>query len=60
MRRRRLRIALLALPALLVSSVLMATPSASADPASGRSKLENEDEARLVRIELTGSACSTR
>jgi len=59
MRRRRLRIALLALPALVVSSVLMATPSAGADPgestAAGRSQLEDEDGARLVRIELTGA-----
>ncbi|MEV4617414.1 M14 family metallopeptidase [Asanoa sp. NPDC049573] len=56
MRRRRLRIALLALPALMVGSVLIATPSAGADPAGGRSTLENADEARSVRIELTGSA----
>jgi hypothetical protein len=60
MRRRRLRLALLALPALVVSSVLMANPSASADPAeptaAGRSNLEDEDQARPVRIELTGGA----
>ncbi|GIF47134.1 chitobiase/beta-hexosaminidase-like protein [Asanoa ferruginea] len=59
MRRRRLRLALLALPALLVSSVLVANPSAGADPVAptaGRSQLEDEDQARSVRIELTGSA----
>jgi len=60
MRRRRLRIALLTLPALVVSSVLMAAPSAGADSvkttAAGRSNLEVKDGARPVRIELTGAA----
>ncbi|SNT37691.1 Chitobiase/beta-hexosaminidase C-terminal domain-containing protein [Asanoa hainanensis] len=53
MRRRRLRIALLALPALLASSVLYASPSAGADTtAAGQA----QDEARLVKIELSGAA----
>ncbi|GAA1891499.1 M14 family zinc carboxypeptidase [Asanoa iriomotensis] len=59
MRRRRLRIALLALPALVASSVLMATPSAGADPAdstaAGRSLLEATDGATAVRVELSGA-----
>ncbi|MEV4534568.1 M14 family metallopeptidase [Asanoa sp. NPDC049518] len=53
MRRRRLRIALLALPALVASSVLIATPSAGADPTTSA---QNQDGARLVRIELSGAA----
>ncbi|MGX7674177.1 M14 family zinc carboxypeptidase [Plantactinospora sp. DSM 117369] len=61
MRRRRLRIALLALPA-LVGTVLMATAPAGADPAksaatggAGRSQLEDQESVRLVRIQLTGA-----
>ncbi|GAA3777179.1 M14 family zinc carboxypeptidase [Plantactinospora mayteni] len=61
MRRRRLRIALLALPA-LVGTVLMATAPAGADPTkstatggSGRSSLEDQASVRLVRIQLTGA-----
>ncbi|MCW3819740.1 M14 family metallopeptidase [Micromonospora sp. DR5-3] len=61
MRRRQLRIALFALPA-LVGSVLMATAPAGADPAgstatagSGRSHLEDSESVRLVRIQLTGA-----
>ncbi|MBE1489404.1 M14 family zinc carboxypeptidase [Plantactinospora soyae] len=61
MRRRRLRIALLALPA-LAGSVLMATtpagavPTESAAPAgAGRSHLEDREAIRLVNIQLTGA-----
>ncbi|MFC6015724.1 M14 family metallopeptidase [Plantactinospora solaniradicis] len=61
MRRRRLRIALLALPA-LVGTVLMATAPAGAVPAestatagSGRSHLEDRESVRLVHIHLTGA-----
>ncbi|HEX5541159.1 MAG TPA: M14 family zinc carboxypeptidase [Micromonospora sp.] len=61
MRRRQLRIALLALPA-MVGSVLIATAPASADPAepattagSARSHLEDPESVRLVRIQLTGA-----
>ncbi|MFD2762632.1 M14 family zinc carboxypeptidase [Micromonospora eburnea] len=61
MRRKQLRIALFALPA-LVGSVLMATTPAGADPAgstaragSERSHLEDQDPVRLVRIQLAGA-----
>ncbi|MDG4827416.1 M14 family metallopeptidase [Asanoa sp. WMMD1127] len=55
MRRRRLRLALLAVPALVASSVLVATPSAGADPAPSTTAGRSTDEPRLVRIELTGA-----
>ncbi|MBF9129794.1 chitobiase/beta-hexosaminidase C-terminal domain-containing protein [Plantactinospora sp. S1510] len=61
MRRRRLRIALLALPA-LVGTVLMATAPAGAVPTestatagSGRSHLEDRESVRLVHLQLTGA-----
>ncbi|MEV0729180.1 M14 family metallopeptidase [Polymorphospora sp. NPDC050346] len=61
MRRRRMRIAFLALPALL-GSVLIGPPPAGADPVeatvpagSERSHHEHDESAQLVRIELTGS-----
>ncbi|MFJ8580080.1 M14 family metallopeptidase [Micromonospora sp. NPDC093277] len=60
-RTQQLRIALLALPA-LVGSVLMATTPAGADPAesttkagSERSHLEDQEPVRLARIQLTGA-----
>ncbi|MFU8872790.1 M14 family metallopeptidase [Micromonospora sp. SL4-19] len=61
MRRTQMRIALLALPA-LVGSVLITTAPAGAEPAdsaatvgSGRSHLEDAEQVRLVRIQLTGA-----
>ncbi|HEX5598552.1 MAG TPA: M14 family zinc carboxypeptidase [Micromonosporaceae bacterium] len=61
MRRRQLRIALLALSA-LVGSALIGTAPAGADPAdptattgSERSHLEDPEQVRLVRIQLTGT-----
>ncbi|MFI6265249.1 M14 family metallopeptidase [Micromonospora sp. NPDC051006] len=61
MRRRQLRIALLAVSA-LAGSVLVATAPAGAEPAgstakagSGRSALEDQEQVRLVRIHLAGA-----